>query len=771
MPTQPPITTTIDHLDISEAQSFVSVTNTGAVLNALTLGSSGNVVSINGYVGTVITSTFGSSDDDIILVGSSGLVNSIDVSGSGNTINNAGSIMAVDHGDYEFGYSAIEIGGGASTTENKITNSGTIFTANPNVFVSEPFPLESYWRKSYGVLVSNDSNTILNNSGTISSSYDHAIKLGSGSDTFTNTGTVFGDVELGEGTNTTKNSGAIAGNLIMGNGSDVTYNNGKIDGNVVLGDGDNVTYNSGTIDGDVTLGEGNNILRSGTGEIFGSITAGDGNNSIFGPSNGGQISTGSGTDTVRGGEGDDNIATGAGVDKLRGLGGDDMLNGGAGADVMIGGQGDDAYYIDDAKDVVNELQNGGDGEDTVYVAYAGNFNLSVQPQLKGEFENLVLIGVTGLENLNGNGNALDNTITGNGGINQLSGFDGNDWLIGGSGADLLKGGNGDDILDGGGAADTMVGGAGDDTYRIDLSTDIVDETNASGIDTVIVSAGVLYYNLNNAAVKGQVENLQVLTYVGQSLSVVIGNDLDNTITGSAANNRFSGLGGDDVLDGQDGDDILIGGKGADQFLGGNGTDTADFSGSAANLTVSLDGSVANTGEALGDTFSSIEILKGTNAAAGDKLIGDANANTIYGNAGNDNINGRDGIDNLIGGLGSDTVTGGLGDDRFIYNALAEVGDTITDFSAVTGNNDLFRFDHTVFTGNGVAQFTGPVNAASYITRTGDHQAQDSNDFFIFQTDTNELWYDPTGSDVAGDAVRIATLQSGATMTRLDIWFS
>ena len=68
------------------------------------------------------------------------------------------------------------------------------------------------------------------------------------------------------------------------------------------------------------------------------------------------------------------------------------------------------------------------------------------------YANLVL---TGSRFINGNGNALDNIITGNVGSNSLSGGDGNDTLIGEAGNDILNGGAGIDILTGGVGADVF----------------------------------------------------------------------------------------------------------------------------------------------------------------------------------------------------------------------------------------------------------------------------------------------------------------------------
>jgi Ca2+-binding RTX toxin-like protein len=92
--------------------------------------------------------------------------------------------------------------------------------------------------------------------------------------------------------------------------------------------------------------------------------------------------------------------------------------------IVHGGAGDDTYTIDNANIRLVELKN--HGHDTV--------NSSVGYALTDNFETLVLIGGA---NINGNGNALDNDITGNGGNNRLSGGLGDDDLTGGKGSDIF----------------------------------------------------------------------------------------------------------------------------------------------------------------------------------------------------------------------------------------------------------------------------------------------------------------------------------------------
>ena len=139
---------------------------------------------------------------------------------------------------------------------------------------------------------------------------------------------------------------------------------------------------------------------------------------------------------------------------------------------MSGGAGNDTYVVDSTGDMVTE--NAGQGTDAV--------NASVTYALTANVENLVL---TGTGDIDGTGNALDNTLTGNSGANTLNGGDGADKLYGGGAADTLIGGNGADELDGGSGADMMTGGAGNDRYFVDNAGDTVNETPGGGQDTVL----------------------------------------------------------------------------------------------------------------------------------------------------------------------------------------------------------------------------------------------------------------------------------------------
>ncbi|EWY35780.1 hypothetical protein N825_34355 [Skermanella stibiiresistens SB22] len=146
---------------------------------------------------------------------------------------------------------------------------------------------------------------------------------------------------------------------------------------------------------------------------------------------------------VRGSVYADTLIGSTGNNNLDGADGDDTLNGGAGADSMAGGLGDDVYYVDDVGDSVTELAN--QGADTVRSSVSVSFST----------QHVERIELTGTAAINANGNALVNTLIGNGANNILNASSGNDSLSGGLGNDILIGGAGTDQLEGGGGADVF----------------------------------------------------------------------------------------------------------------------------------------------------------------------------------------------------------------------------------------------------------------------------------------------------------------------------
>jgi Ca2+-binding RTX toxin-like protein len=551
---------------------------------------------------------------------------------------------------------------------------------------------------------------------------------------------------------------------------------------------------SGSADIDGTGNSLNNIIygNGGSNRLEGL----GGQDHVYGLGGFDYLYGGTSTDWLYGGAGDDNLYGEDGGDVLVGGTENDELDGGLEADYMQGGTGDDLYVVDNIGDQVVEYNN--QGTDIVLSSIT-----AIAPAYT---ENLWLIGTA---NISGVGNLQDNMIVGNSGINTLSGVIGNDMLYGFGGSDLLWGGSGGDTMDGGdgldtvtyagsavgvyadiganlyfggdangdivsnvenliGSAlddtlvgdgnnnwltggtgiDTLAGGGGNDTYVIDNALDVIIEIGG-GIDTVLTS-------LTNFTLAPEVEKL---IFTSALVNVGTGNALNNTLTGNTVTDTLTGLSGDDTLIGRDGNDVLRGGAGADVLNGGLGiADLADYLGATASIVVALDGSLASTGEAAGDTFVGVERLRGSNFD--DTLAGDNLDNYIFGQNGIDTMSGLDGADRITGGIGADSLTGGAGGDFFQYTALTEIGDAINDFAAV---DDTITVTGISFGGGLVA---GTLNAAFFQSRA-DNVAQDADDRFIYRTIDETLWFDADGNG-AGTAVLVADLQAGATMTNADI---
>ncbi len=284
---------------------------------------------------------------------------------------------------------------------------------------------------------------------------------------------------------------------------------------------------------------------------------------------------------------------------------------------------------------------------------------------------------------------------------------GDDRLDGLAGNDRLMGHAGNDTLDGGAGNDTMVGGLGDDVYRVDSTNDVVTELVSEGVDTIETTLNT-YSLATNARV-----NIENLRSVGSGNFNATGNALNNVITGGAGN---------DSLNGGAGADTMVGGRGNDRYTvdnandrvmeaDGEGTDTVNASVSHAladaveNLTLTGNGTINGTGNALVNT-----------------LVGNGAANALGGGAGDDTINGGAGNDRLAGGLGADRLTGGSGHDVFVYTSIDESGitadtrDFIADFTRGLDRIDLSGISNN-FGFIGTAAFTD-INQLRHSTSGG-----------------------------------------------------
>ena len=189
-------------------------------------------------------------------------------------------------------------------------------------------------------------------------------------------------------------------------------------------------------------------------------------------------------------------------------------------------------------------------------------------------------------------------------------------VIGTNSADVLTGDGNINVLEGGGGGDTLDGGGG----SFDYASYIHAPTG--------VTADLANFAANNT---GDALND---TYTG--IDGLIGSNFADILIGNENDNYLRGRGGGDTLNGVS-----------------DGSDTADYAFSPTGVRADLSDYTTNTNWADGDTYISIENLRGS-----------SHEDTLKGDAGN----------NVLTGLG--------GGDTFIYSGGA---DTVTDFSQAQGD--------------------------------------------------------------------------------------
>ena len=415
--------------------------------------------------------------------------------------------------------------------------------------------------------------------------------------------------------------------------------------------------------------------------------------------------------------GNDRLIARSGADTLEGGKGNDILFGGRGGDRLYGGGGQDTVsYADAAQGVVADLAkpsaNQGDARGDRFTSIealhgsvrgdrlAGDFRANT---LSGGAGDDVLIGRGGADRLYGGagsdlasyqdapqgvtadlGRPGQNTATAAGdryfGIEGLRGSAHADLLRGNGAANRLEGGSGDDRLYGIGGNDILQGGAGADRLYGGAGLDLASYATASSG----VVAHLTAPQINTGEARGD-------SYTG--IEGLIGSAHDDSLSGGTAVDVLFGGGGQDVLiggwgndtlHGDSGADVLKGGAKADLLDGGAGQDWADYASDLRGLIADLANPAANTGDAAGDRYISIECLRGS--YHNDRLYGDNHANWIEGSAGNDRLFGRGGSDRLDGGSGADTLTGGTGADTFVIRSLADAGDWVLDYTPNEGDS-------------------------------------------------------------------------------------
>ena len=326
----------------------------------------------------------------------------------------------------------------------------------------------------------------------------------------------------------------------------------------------------------------------------------------------------------------------------------------------------------------------------------------------------------------------------------LTGTPDNDYLDGLGGNDVINGLAGDDTLIGGAGNDTIDGGSGNDTalfssvignysiaYDSNTQTFTVTDTRGGSPDGTDTITGVETFKFTNATVTYDLTDttpwfsqtvlfdgagsLNQVTIAGDNLGKWV-NAVDTTgiqpflWTSTHFDDNGNLLEVTTTKD--DGTHTLLITDPTNLYSWANATISFD-----ANWNITGIVGVHDVGAApvtLAEVAPALDTLQwfttpydpafvATAQNFGDvpvsqTIVGGDNIDVLYGFGGNDTLNGAGGNDVLVGGTGNDTLTGGAGDDTFKFS-LGDGNDTITDFTAGAGSNDLISLH-----GYGVANF-------------------------------------------------------------------
>ena len=451
--------------------------------------------------------------------------------------------------------------------------------------------------------------------------------------------------------------------------------------------GDVRSFIVGGFNDDLLIGtDGNDFVYGGAGNDQLLLLAGDdigngasGNDKVWGDEGRDLIIGGTGVDELIGGAGADAISGDAGADDIYGGADNDVLSGGRGdGDVVIGGAGDDIFkfargdgrdmYLDeltDHWDVVwsasgNWNSAAGFNYNTATGEVTGpggailrkNFGTAAEPDFQwvGRFDYDSASGTLKYFNP-----PVGASITANSGTDMIEfalGINIQDVILRKVGNDLVMAISNDsaEVSDTSTVADSITI---KDWY---LAPGQIEMLSFYATGWLSIAPGDTNLIAGTDGVDGSLTTPLSGTVLADWITAGAGDDFvaggsgNDIIAGNSGSDTLRGEAGDDVLYGGAGNDILEGGPGRDILIGGSGTDTASYASASGAVRVRLSFQTANTGDAAGDEYDSIENIIGGSAA--------------------DNIGGDEGENEITGGAGADTLMGGGSDDTYVWSATS-----------------------------------------------------------------------------------------------------
>ncbi len=295
--------------------------------------------------------------------------------------------------------------------------------------------------------------------------------------------------------------------------------------------------------------------------------------------------------------------------------------------------------------------------------------------------------------------------------------------------------------------------------------------NYDGGTLVITPINAGQYNLPQSGVGALVvdntfisENVDVNAAASDHGVIVIGNDGDNKLVGSAHNDVLIGGGNRPLGKG----DLLIGGAGDDFLYGGNFSQQVKLDAPLSDYPLSSKGSAALSGYSAGDVFDDVSFL-----------VGGYGKDSMYGSGDNDyffidvNLSGNNAAN--VDQIHDLYVAGGnsFADDWLVFSAQ-QLGLTTGYMKDTLGwdeiSVDIFGHTDTAynldFDGGGVAGI-----ATEYWIKVDGIQNYsvesifgiDSIPAFILDTSVGNLYYDVDGDRDVGDEVLVANIAASTAL--------
>jgi hypothetical protein len=691
----------------------------------------GNLLAVGGN-----GAAFGSGwdADTTVMIGGTGVTDSIALDGGNNSLGNAaGSPLSGATVTFTVtGLNGTPGGNRVNLANPNGTNTVTLSGGSNTVTLSGPAASNTVTSTgSATVSVSGATNTVTIGSGTVTLTGTNSNSVTVGSGTVTANGNTTNTVTFGAGASTA-NIGGSDDNM-FGYGSGVTLSG---NGNTVFGGDENFTIAGGASGNLIWLGDGTNTVSlTGTGNL---VAVGGGVNTVNAGGSSATVAilgqdgtdapaftpesddtpyvTASPTDTVTiAGASDFVTATyenlnviGMSVTAAATVtaddGNDSVLLGGTGGDsVTLGnggntidasgngsiftvGNGVNGITLSGNNNTVQVIPSTGGGTDIVQLGFGANNNVALG-NAGGSVTDWAPFGTNTTVNQTGMRAVTVNLHSGTGAI--LLGDGADNVTAGGNGASIIVG-SGNDTVNGGGSGDFISAGL---VSGNGLGNDTV---TANGAGTAILLA-----NGNNTVVaNGAGDGIQV----GGGANNITANGSTDTITGGNGNNTpVIANGAGDVITFGSGNNNITAGGGDDTIavgtVGGSGNNTIVANGGGDHIAVGTAGPPATNGvlnltaTGTGDTISVIA-SPSSSGVGNPNLVSIGSGTTLSVTGGTATIQGVAGDTFHLNGLGagSEVYESGNGNLTFIgSNADAIVhlnpvatSDTVT-VQALTGN--------------------------------------------------------------------------------------